>query len=442
MKKTLWLIILYSIVALLNAQGNDYNYYKSLGTVEYYEKNYLQSIFNFQKAFTLKPSDKEISAFLKMCYDSIGGKDLVDIMRLKTESFSANPADNRPAVSPASLSEQQQNPLSSRHRILQRPLSSGFSAARDLRQLADYFLDRESFDSAALCYQHYLSLYPKDTSIRYYYGVCLYHAAKYEEAVFNFQLVLLKDANRAELYNWIGVCELLRTNYLAARDNFKQCIKLDPDYAPAYFNLGKTQYELEDFGDAQKNLEKAQELMPGDADLLRMLADIYYNTQNWEKAKALYEQLYPKNRKNEKVNFRLGDIFLRDGQWDMAITYFGNYLQMVPSAAEANKKIGIAYYNIDKYLNALQSFDKAAKILWDDKELLLYGAISANKTADYVKAQDYAERAINLDKNYIRAYFQLAAAFKGQGKKKESKEALARAKDLELNAVNLEHEMR
>ena len=213
---------------------------------------------------------------------------------------------------------------------------------------------------------------------------------------------------------------------------------MDPDYSLAYFNIGKTQYELEDYGDAEKNLEKAQEFLPNDNDILKMLADIDYNTGNWDKARIKYEQLYANNKKSERIAYRLGDLNLRQGQWDKAILYFSKCLEMAPTNVEARRKIGIAYYNTEKYVSALDNFDRASKTLWDDKELLLYAAISANKLGEFEKALDYANRAITLDKNYVRAYYQLAAAYKGVGEKKDAKEALEKAKDIEMNAVGMD----
>jgi tetratricopeptide (TPR) repeat protein len=101
------------------------------------------------------------------------------------------------------------------------------------------------------------------------------------------------------------------------------------------------------------------------------------------------------------------------------------------------KKMGVAYYNQDKFTFAIEQFEKAAKILWDDKELMLFTSIAANKLGDHAKAADYANRAITLDKYYTRAYYQLATAYKGQKNNKLAKETLAKAREMEINAVNL-----
>jgi tetratricopeptide (TPR) repeat protein len=435
---TLFLSLCLSSIA--TAQSTDFNYYKSLGIVQYYERNFLEAIFNLQKATTIKANDREVNSYLRMSYDSIGNKELAGKMRMKIEKFSNKGRDTRPVIAPAKLpGDSTPAPPGNKNirSAILRPAGKGTptDVSRELRQLADYFMDRESYDSAAMCYKHYMDLYPADTNTRFYLATSEYYTKKYDEAIFNYEIILHREPKRAELYNWIGVCELQRGNYLAARDNFKQCIKIDPDYSIAFFNLGKTQYELEDYGDAAKNLEKAQELLPQDADIIRMLADIYYNTGSWDKSRILYEELFALNKRSERINYRLGDLYMRASQWNKAIIYLNNFLELVPGSVEARKKIGIAYYNIEKYAAAVENFDKASKTLWDDKELMLYAAISANKLGNSQKAREYAERAITLDKNYTRAYYQLATAYKALGQNKQSKETLAKVKDLEMNAV-------
>jgi tetratricopeptide (TPR) repeat protein len=437
MKKflTVFLLLCGSMVSF--AQSTDFNYYKSLGLVQYYEKDFLQAIFNLQKASTIKPSDKEVTNFLKMSYDSIGSKDLSAKMRMKMEKFGTAP-ENRPAIKPAMASDEMQPANGVQKKNIPRPKTSpSAEAASDLRQLGDYFMDRSSYDSAAICYLHYSKVYPGDSSVYFYLAACQYFMKQYDDAINNYQIAIRKEPRRADLYNWVGVCDLLNGNYLSARDNFKQCIKLDIDYSLAYFNLGKTQYELEDYGNAIKNLEKAQEMIHNDPDIMKMLADMYYNTGKLDKAKSLYENLFQLSKHSERVNYRLGEIYLKLGQWDKAVTYFNNFLEMVHSNAEAEKKIGIAYYNLDKYTFAIDNFDKASKTLWDDKELMVYGAISANRLGNYMKALDFANRAITLDKNYAPAYYQLGAAYKGLKERKMAKTTLAKARDLEINTVTV-----
>jgi tetratricopeptide (TPR) repeat protein len=287
------------------------------------------------------------------------------------------------------------------------------------------------------CYQHYSRVYPTDTGVLFYLATAQYFTKQYDNAIRNYEIAIAKEPKHADLYNWIGVCELQSGNYLAARDNFKQCIKFDNDYSLAYFNLGKTEYELEDYGSAAKNLERAQEMIPADPDLMKMLGDIYYNTSKWSKAKTIYESLFLINKRSERVNYRLGDIYLRLGQWDKAVIYLTDFLELVPNSVEAQKKIGIAYYNLDKYTFAIDNFEKAAKTLWDDKELMLFTSTAANRLGNYPKAVDYATRAVTLDKNYARAYYQLAAGYKGMKQNKLYSESLAKARESELNTVNI-----
>jgi tetratricopeptide (TPR) repeat protein len=254
MRKTIVLLLLLWGSATSFAQSTDFAYYKSLGTVQYYEKNFLQAIFNLQKANSIKANDREVASFLKMSYDSIGGKGLAAKMRMKMEKFNTTTPVNRPVIKPAMASDEPQTgSAGSQRRNITRPKTSATSdVAKELRELGDYFMERESFDSAAICYQHYANSYPRDTSVLFYLATSQYFIKQYDNAINNYQIALHKEPSRAELYNWIGVCQLLSNDLLSARDNFTECIKLDPDYSLAYFNLGKTQYELEDYGDAGK----------------------------------------------------------------------------------------------------------------------------------------------------------------------------------------------
>jgi tetratricopeptide (TPR) repeat protein len=438
MRKALTIFLLLWGSMSVFAQTKDFQYYKSLGTVQYYERNFLEAVFNLQQASSLKPTDKEVGNFLKMSYDSLGSKDLSGKTRMKIEKFGDAASQRRPTVQPPTIEDntspgkRKKDKYVERHKYrLQADLTNY------IRQLGDYFMDRESYDSAVVCYKQYLGVRPWDSSVQYYMGTSLYYLKRYDEAIEAYEAVLNKEPRRADIYNWIGVCEFLSGNYLAARDNFKQCIKYDKDYTLAYFNLGKTQYELEDYSSAAKNLEHALELMPKDKDIIRMLADIYYMSSDWDRAKKMYEQMYPDNKRNERVNYRLGDICLRQGQWNNAITYLDQFLDLAPNNADGMRKIGIAYYNTEKYTFAIEYFEKASKTLWDDKELMLYCTIAANKLGNYQRAVEFGNRAISLDNRFGRAYYQLGLAYKGLGQRKLAKENMAKAKDLDANNITL-----
>jgi tetratricopeptide (TPR) repeat protein len=432
---TIFLLLWGSMSAF--AQTKDFQYYKSLGTVQYYERNFLEAVFNLQQASSLRPTDKEVANLLKMSYDSLGSKDLSGKTRMKIEKFN-DVSQRRPTVQPPTIEDNTSPGKRKKDKYVERPkYRLQADLTNDIRQLGDYFMDRESYDSAVVCYKQYLSVRPWDSSVQYYMGTSLYYLKRYDEAIEAYEAVLNKEPRRADIYNWIGVCEFLSGNYLAARDNFKQCIKYDKDYTLAYFNLGKTQYELEDYSSAAKNLEHALELMPKDKDIIRMLADIYYMSSDWDRAKKMYEQMYPDNKRNERVNYRLGDLCLRQGQWNNAITYLDQFLDLAPNNADGLRKIGIAYYNTEKYTFAIEYFEKASKTLWDDKELMLYCTIAANKLGNYQKAVEFGNRAISLDSRYGRAYYQLSVAYKGLGQRKLAKENMAKAKDLDANNITL-----
>ncbi|MFN8277982.1 MAG: tetratricopeptide repeat protein [Chitinophagales bacterium] len=409
------------------AQTDDFKYHKSLGLVHYHEKNYLEAIYDLEKAAALNRKDDETLQLLKACHDSLGHHQKNGKSRLETGDRSNQ--RQRPNVAIPNAGDVKGGNASSA--TIPRNSRPDAALYKDLFQLGNFFLERSSFDSAAWCYKKYLSANPNDTVAMYYLGASHYFLKRYDAAKEQFQLILQKDPKRSELYNWLGVCELVQNNFIAARDNFKQCILLDPLYAVAYYNLGKTQFELEDIGGATKNLEKALELQETDADVKNILGECYYRNGQWAQAKKMLSEIYESNKKSMRINALLGEIAMKQSEWQAAIDYWDAYLKLNPSALDANKKLGVAYFKLEKYTYSLDCFDKAAKSIWDDKDLMIYAAISANKLGDHAKALDYANRAIALDDHSARAYFQAALAFQGMGEKRLSRENFAKAKELD-----------
>jgi hypothetical protein len=105
MRKALTIFLLLWGSMSVFAQTKDFQYYKSLGTVQYYERNFLEAVFNLQQASSLKPTDKEVGNFLKMSYDSLGSKDLSGKTRMKIEKFGDAASQRRPTVQPPTIED-------------------------------------------------------------------------------------------------------------------------------------------------------------------------------------------------------------------------------------------------------------------------------------------------------------------------------------------------
>jgi tetratricopeptide (TPR) repeat protein len=412
----------------------DAKYYKSLGLVQFYEKNYLESIFSLQKASALSPSDQEVVKFLKMNYDSIGNKDLAGKMRLKLESFSSTTIAPKPTL-PAPTINNNNNSISTQKSVSIPAKAPTIDLSNDLMYMGHYYFEKESYDSCALCYKKHLLTHANDTVALYYLATAQYFLKEYDNAIENYERILKLDKKRADIYNWIGVCHMQENNFLAARDYFRQSLRYDKDYAFSYYNLGKAQYELEDYGSAVKNLQTAELQMPNDLDIKTMLADVYLKMGDLSKAQKIFERLYTTNKKSERINYVLGDIYLQKKEYQNAVNYLENFVVLVPNSIESFKELGIAYYGLENYTVALVNFEKAAAVLFDDKDLMLFTGITANQTKDYTKALDYLNRAQSLDSKMPRIYYQMGVAFKGLKKYKLAHQNFEKAKELEDNLL-------
>jgi tetratricopeptide (TPR) repeat protein len=226
-----------------------------------------------------------------------------------------------------------------------------------------------------------------------------------------------------------------RGNYTAAVENFKKLVEKEPrniewlygyaeslakagKYQEAIAALNKTQdqtgphpeltmqkYRL--YMEAGKNAEGEQELLkglelfPSEPSIIATLVDHYFRTRQEAKAIVMLERLVAADPNNGRANLALGDIYLRQGKIDQAITAIIRALPAEDADLDSKMKLLIALYDqvtvvSDELLNGLDvliaTYPNKAKPHSIKGDFLL----KADKEVEALKA--YRE-ALEYDKN-------------------------------------------
>ena len=58
-----------------------------------------------------------------------------------------------------------------------------------------------------------------------------------------------------------------------------------------------------------------------DLDIKTMLADVYLKMGDLSKAQKIFERLYTTNKKSERINYVLGDIYLQKKGWTFVLLF-------------------------------------------------------------------------------------------------------------------------
>jgi tetratricopeptide (TPR) repeat protein len=100
-------------------------------------------------------------------------------------------------------------------------------------------------------------------------------------------------------------------------EDLKQAVALKSDKASAHNNLGLSYFEKEDFEEALNEFTKAIALEPHPFHLNnRGLA--YYHIGQYDSAKRDYDEAIKKNPDDAMVFFNRGNVYLNQGDFDLA----------------------------------------------------------------------------------------------------------------------------
>lgn len=397
-------VIIFHSEALAQPESSKFpsRYFRSLGIVNFYERNFLTAAKALQQALLLNPADKEANDLLAIVYDSLGNNQLSQKMKVRTQALNLSFNKNKETQVP--------------------------SIKNDLRTLANDYYNRSVYDSAILAYKLFLQTNQQDTAALFYLANSYFFLKNFNDASLNYEKLLAIDKQRADVYNLAGVCYRNMDNILKARDYFKQSLINDDNFAVAYYNLGSAQYALEDYKAAEQNLEKASILLPKDREVLTLLGKLYVETGQKERALTAYERLYSLSRNSEKANVMLGQLYFDNKDFEKAVFHLTNATTTVKTNVELRNILGIAYLQLKKNDVAFEWLKQAADVLIDKKETQTMAATAANNLKRFKEAQEYANRALALDKDYKPALQELANALKGMKKSKEAQKVLKQLK--------------
>ncbi|HEY4905177.1 MAG TPA: protein kinase [Candidatus Sulfotelmatobacter sp.] len=142
----------------------------------------------------------------------------------------------------------------------------------------------------------------------------------------------------------------------------KRAIELDSNFAIAYTALGVTYSNLGESSLATENLRKGFELRERTSESERyLISSVYYSlgTNELDKALEVYEEwtrAYP--RDCFPLN-NLGANYLYLGQYDRAVQYFTNSLQLDPDAGQSYAGLSGAYLAVGRLAESKKVYERA-----------------------------------------------------------------------------------
>ncbi len=206
-------------------------------------------------------------------------------------------------------------------------------------------------------------------------GVAYFKASQYDLAIPEFQKYLQlnpKDQQAKELLESSeGISAYLGKKYADAVNHLNAVLKLNPINPNANLLLGKAYIQLNQYENAEAALKKYLAAFPDDrevqANANEDLSKIYMDQKNYPKAVEALKRVLAVDRGNFGAFQNLGVAYFQMKDYAHAVTAWNSALK-IKKDARIYKFLGFSYYNLGKFPEAIQNYEKSKKMNPDDSE--------------------------------------------------------------------------
>jgi tetratricopeptide (TPR) repeat protein len=228
----------------------------------------------------------------------------------------------------------------------------------------------------------------------------------------------LEDYIRQERYQEV---EPLLTEYVAAH----------PASSWGWYALGYSQFAQKKIGESIKSLAKSLQLDVKNAEAHKILGRSLMVIGRFDAAQVEFEQGIRYKPDSAEIHYNLGKLFSIQDNWAPARKQFDAALAIDPSYLEALDALGLTQEALGDDAGAVASYQKAIALNQQRNGHFASAHVNLsayyNRTGDAAKALEYATKAVELDPQSDRAYFQQGRADERQGQLDAAVSALNQA---------------
>jgi tetratricopeptide (TPR) repeat protein len=204
-----------------------------------------------------------------------------------------------------------------------------------------------------------------------------------------------------------------------------------PKSSWGWYALGYSQFAQQKIGESLQALAKSLQLDVKNGEAHKILGRDLMLIGRFDAAQIEFEQGIRYSPESAEMHYNLGKLFSIQDDWEPARKQFEEALRIDPSYLEALDARGLTQEALGDDTGAVASYQKA--IALNDERKGKFGSAHVNLSAYYNrtgaadKALEYANKAIELEPQSDRAWFQKAKAQERQGHLDAAVDSLTRA---------------
>lgn len=243
--------------------------------------------------------------------------------------------------------------------------------------LADLYAKLEQSDKAESLYQQAISLELGNWKNYYDYGLFLFYLGHYQQAISQFNKVILINKNTAMAYNALGAVYYLLLNFEQANIAWSKSLAIEPT-SVTFSNLGTVLFFMQRYENAAEMYLQSAELAPLDPTVWGNLGDAFKYTKNQKNsAKSAYKKGLELAKKNAIINNKDSSLQAQISRYYSELTQCSQAKDHQDIALKNNVQDPYIYYDLSIVaincfdVNDMKPFIKKAIFLGYPRQLLL-----------------------------------------------------------------------
>ncbi len=183
--------------------------------------------------------------------------------------------------------------------------------------------------------------------------------------------------------------------------------------------------------------KNSKDLLPVDVEAHLFTANYYIKNDQAQKAIDHILRVIPLQRTNRELKLELATAYLSSADYQKAYACFTQLIEAGSDSIDnisrtVSARMGLTLFYLGRVQASMDTLDSCIKGAPRSAEALCYrGEVEAAVSSSFQKSQDYFDRAIKLDSNYVEAWYQLARLCMNQGDYGRARICLLRVLEIE-----------
>jgi tetratricopeptide (TPR) repeat protein len=295
------------------------------------------------------------------------------------------------------------------------------------------YLKKKDFENALGDFKIVAELEPKNHKAFFYTGKAYYSLGQYDEAIEYFNKTTALNPKHVSAINDKGMAYFKLGKYDEAIISFKHALELDPKFAMAHNNIGSAIYFNQNVANPTKrDLERARDAFGKAIEINPTLFIAYYNRSSMFYFLKDYDAAYTDILKAIQIQPENGMCYFYGGvtqakmeNHKVAIYHLKEALDLIPTLHFAYEEMGNIYLEQEKYIEAIEMYEKAAEMAKSSTYtgLMYYyiaiaNALQEDETAMYTALKKAHSNKVFKDKKVYQAFLK-EKSFKAYRRKKD-----------------------